>query len=182
MEIRKQIRNWIFKLFDNFSKYCNNENNSEIKGGTSKNKKKLKISSNNRSFITNKINIPYITLLNSSLETQLGKKRNRDNSNINDYLPDFLRNTKADLDIYNSYFEPTPEIHQSEFLKENNAKHIIIDKHIFDQEAKDYHKNHSTNSDRCDASKTEGEDGGEQVHANCGLEFSIPLESLEYEI
>ena len=175
MEIRKQIKHCVFNLFDNLARNINNDSPLVIQSNQ-KHKKKNKFKTKN--IFNEPMNLD---LFGSQLVKQLGMKRMRDR-NSQFILPDFLRNSKSDVDNLQTYLDFNNE-KTSEFLINSNHKHIIVSKHIFDPEPKEKLRKDSHNSpEHGDASKTEDEEKNEQFHHSPGLEAPLPLTSSEFGV
>lgn len=181
MEIRRQIKEHVYSLFDNLSnKLFKGKSQSEPQTATKskkKHKNKKEKVPNKESKILNK-NSFNIDLLNSSLECQLGKKRKRIENNEEPFiLPDFLQNKKEDIYLYRTYFDPSSKNdkdtnYKNQNLIKCNSCKVIISKKILHKEESEEHKKLTHSPEHGDASKTEDEEKVEQYQ---GMEISIAL-------
>ena len=117
LEIRKQIRNYVFELFQNFSLSSFLEHDITNKSH-SKHKKSNKKHKKHFLFLNQEI----------SLTDQLGKKRVREGRET-EVLPSFLQNTKKNIEIFNSY---APSNISNENLIKSDTRHIVIKKKVVD--------------------------------------------------
>ena len=136
MDIRRQIRNYIYNLCIDFSATLNEDKSMKI-SKPKKLKKKPKKSGFELPQSAAKITKNFSSI---PLKNILGKKRNRNDSvkYDNTNLPLFLQNTQDSLNIYESYYDSTLLNKNSEYLVDANSNNIIIKKTIFLNDLKDF--------------------------------------------